>query len=296
MNYGYTTFSKTFKENELHIINIIQSSRKNKLESPLNNLLHDYHKEGVKRRKNKEKLSINSSTGIFRKTLQKGSKSPLNKKTINHALSVKSNNNEINIRLSLNSDGNNSNTMNNTNSKSTTTYEEIIKEKNLLISKLKKEIKINNQILNKIKKKKFNIIDYNKFNLSKTKSSSNISSKNVNKGIFIFTELVNQTKRMKIHTPRYTSRIMMETENMQCYNKFISKKKQYNHRNFSGINSRRLTYHNSDSNLMNTNTNNNNKELLDNKNLTHIFSSILEKTKNICLKYKKYYEKNKTIN
>ena len=296
MNYGYTTFSKTFKENELHIINIIQSSRKNKLESPLNNLLHDYHKEGVKRRKNKEKLSINSSTGIFRKTLQKGSKSPLNKKTINHALSVKSNNNEINIRLSLNSDGNNSNTMNNTNSKSTTTYEEIIKEKNLLISKLKKEIKINNQILNKIKKKKLNIIDYNKFNLSKTKSSSNISSKNVNKGIFIFTELVNQTKRMKIHTPRYTSRIMMETENMKCYNNFISKKKQYNHRNFSGINSRRLTYHNSDSNLMNTNTNNNNKELLDNKNLTHIFSSILEKTKNICLKYKKYYEKNKTIN
>ena len=296
MNYGYTTFSKTFKENELHIINIIQSSRKNKLESPLNNLLHDYHKEGVKRRKNKEKLSINSSTGIFRKTLQKGSKSPLNKKTINHALSVKSNNNEINIRLSLNSDGNNSNTMNNTNSKSTTTYEEIIKEKNLLISKLKKEIKINNQILNKIKKKKLNINDYNKFNLSKTKSLSNISSKNVNKGIFIFTELVNQTKRMKIHTPRYTSRIMMETENMKCYNNFISKKKKYNHRNFSGINSRRLTYHNSDSNLMNTNTNNNNKELLDNKNLTHIFSSILEKTKNICLKYKKYYEKNKTIN
>lgn len=294
MNYEHKTFSKTLKENELHIIKIIESSRKSKLDNPLNNLLYDYHKEGAKRRKNKEKLSINSLTGIFRKKVEKGSKSPQSKETINHAISIKSNNNEINIKLSLNSDGNNS--VNNTNSKNITTYEDIIKEKNLLISKLKKEIKMNNEILNKIKKKKLNINDYNNFNLFKTKSSSNLSSKNSNKGIFIFTDLINQTKRNKNHTPRYTSKILMETENSKGMNKIISKKKKNIYRNFSGINSERLIYHNSDSNLLNFNINNNDKTLLDNKNLTNVFSSILEKTKNLCLKYKKYYEKNKTIN
>ena len=88
----------------------------------------------------------------------------------------------------------------------------------------------------------------------------------------------------------------METENSKGLNKIISKKKKNNYRNFSGINSERIIYHNSDSNLLNFNIDKNDKTLLDNKNLTNVFSSILEKTKNLCLKYKKYYEKNKTIN
>ena len=50
MNYGHSNISNTLKENELHIISIIRSSRKNKLESPLNILLNDYHKEGNKRK------------------------------------------------------------------------------------------------------------------------------------------------------------------------------------------------------------------------------------------------------
>ena len=222
MNYVKTkNKSNIFKENELHIINIIQSSRKNKLENPLNNLLHDYNKEGIKRKKrNKEKLSINSSTGIFRKKVEKKSKS---KEKIKQIFSVKSHNNEINIRLSLSENNNSNSYINNTNTKNTTTYEEIIKEKDLLISKLKNEIKINNDILNKIKD--LNINNYNKFNLSKTKSSSNISTKNSNKGIFIFTDLINQNKKNKIHTPRYTSRIIMETENVKV-NKFNQKKKK----------------------------------------------------------------------
>ena len=293
MNYVKTkNKSKIFKENELHIINIIQSSRKNKLENPLNNLLHDYNKEGIKRKKrNKEKLSINSSTGIFRKKVEKKSKS---KEKIKQIFSVKSHNNEINIRLSLSENNNSNSYINNTNTKNTTTYEEIIKEKDLLISKLKNEIKINNDILNKIKD--LNINNYNKFNLSKTKSSSNISTKNSNKGIFIFTDLINQNKKNKIHTPRYTSRIIMETENVKV-NKFNQKKKKKNKRNFTGICNKRLTYHNSDSNLMNFYIENNiNQGFLNKEDYSNICSSILEKTKRICLKFKKFYDKSNTIN
>ena len=293
MNYVKTkNKSKIFKENELHIINIIQSSRKNKLENPLNNLLHDYNKEGIKRKKrNKEKLSINSSTGIFRKKVDKKSKS---KEKIKQIFSVKSHNNEINIRLSLSENNNSNSYINNTNTKNTTTYEEIIKEKDLLISKLKNEIKINNDILNKIKD--LNINNYNKFNLSKTKSSSNISTKNSNKGIFIFTDLINQNKKNKIHTPRYTSRIIMETENVKV-NKFNQKKKKKNKRNFTGICNKRLTYHNSDSNLMNFYIENNiNQGFLNKEDYSNICSSILEKTKRICLKFKKFYDKSNTIN
>ena len=293
MNYVKTkNKSNIFKENELHIINIIQSSRKNKLENPLNNLLHDYNKEGIKRKKrNKEKLSINSSTGIFRKKVEKKSKS---KEKIKQIFSVKSHNNEINIRLSLSENNNSNSYINNTNTKNTTTYEEIIKEKDLLISKLKNEIKINNDILNKIKD--LNINNYNKFNLSKTKSSSNISTKNSNKGIFIFTDLINQNKKNKIHTPRYTSRIIMETENVKV-NKFNQKKKKKNKRNFTGICNKRLTYHNSDSNLMNFYIENNiNQGFLNKEDYSNICSSILEKTKRICLKFKKFYDKSNTIN
>ena len=293
MNYVKTkNKSKIFKENELHIINIIQSRRKNKLENPLNNLLHDYNKEGIKRKKrNKEKLSINSSTGIFRKKVDKKSKS---KEKIKQIFSVKSHNNEINIRLSLSENNNSNSYINNTNTKNTTTYEEIIKEKDLLISKLKNEIKINNDILNKIKD--LNINNYNKFNLSKTKSSSNISTKNSNKGIFIFTDLINQNKKNKIHTPRYTSRIIMETENVKV-NKFNQKKKKKNKRNFTGICNKRLTYHNSDSNLMNFYIENNiNQGFLNKEDYSNICSSILEKTKRICLKFKKFYDKSNTIN
>ena len=293
MNYVKTkNKSKIFKENELHIINIIQSSRKNKLENPLNNLLHDYNKEGIKRKKrNKEKLSINSSTGIFRKKVEKKRKS---KEKIKQIFSVKSHNNEINIRLSLSENNNSNSYINNTNTKNTTTYEEIIKEKDLLISKLKNEIKINNDILNKIKD--LNINNYNKFNLSKTKSSSNISTKNSNKGIFIFTDLINQNKKNKIHTPRYTSRIIMETENVKV-NKFNQKKKKKNKRNFTGICNKRLTYHNSDSNLMNFYIENNiNQGFLNKEDYSNICSSILEKTKRICLKFKKFYDKSNTIN
>ena len=293
MNYVKTkNKSNIFKENELHIINIIQSSRKNKLENPLNNLLHDYNKEGIKRKKrNKEKLSINSSTGIFRKKVEKKSKS---KEKIKQIFSVKSHNNEINIRLSLSENNNSNSYINNTNTKNTTTYEEIIKEKDLLISKLKNEIKINNDILNKIKD--LNINNYNKFNLSKTKSSSNISTKNSNKGIFIFTDLINQNKKNKIHTPRYTSRIIMETENVKV-NKFNQKKKKKNKRNFTGICNKRLTYHNSDSNLMNFYIENNiNQGFLNKEDYSNICSSILEKTKRICFKFKKFYDKSNTIN
>ena len=59
MNYGHSNISNTLKENELHIISIIRSSRKNKLESPLNILLKDYHKAGNKRKKKISRKIIN---------------------------------------------------------------------------------------------------------------------------------------------------------------------------------------------------------------------------------------------
>ncbi len=296
MNYVKTkNISNIYKENELHIINIIQSNRKNKLENPLNNILYNYHKGRIKKKENKEKLLINFSTGIFRKKIQKESKSPSSKDKIHHALSVKSHNNEINIKLSLNSDVNNTNSyINNTNSKNTTTYEEIIREKDLLISKLKKEIKINNEILSQITEKKNK---FNDNNLLKTKSSSNMSTKNTNKKIFIFTDLIKQTKKIKNNTPRYKSKIIMETENMKTQNKLIPNRKKYIHRNFSGINSERITYHNSDSNLISINyLNKDNNKGFSNDIVSNICFEILERTKNICLRYKQISLKNKTIN
>ncbi len=295
MNYVKTkNISNIYKENELHIINIIQSNRKNKLENPLNNILYNYHKGRIKKKENKEKLSINFSTGIFRKKIQKESKSPSSKDKIHHALSVKSHNNEINIKLSLNSDVNNTNSyINNTNSKNTTTYEEIIREKDLLISKLKKEIKINNEILSQITEKKNK---FNDNNLLKTKSSSNMSTKNTNKKIFIFTDLIKQTKKIKNNTPRYKSKIIMETENMKNQNKCILNRNKYIHRNFSSINSERITYHNSDSNLLNIdNLNKDNNQGFNNDNFSNICLEILERTKNVCLRYKQISLKNKKI-
>ena len=88
----------------------------------------------------------------------------------------------------------------------------------------------------------------------------------------------------------------METENVKV-NKFNQKKKKKNKRNFTGICNKRLTYHNSDSNLMNFYIENNiNQGFLNKDDYSNICSSILEKTKRICLKFKKFYDKSNTIN
>ena len=286
MNYGHSNISNTLKENELHIISIIRSSRKNKLESPLNILLKDYHKEGNKRKKkSQEKSSTNSSTGIFRKNLQK-SNSPQNNDNIKHVFSVKSSNNEINIRLLLNSDRNNNNNIKSKN-------EEIIKDKDAIIYKLKKEISLNNEILNKFQ----NIDEDNKYNLSKTRSSCNITTKNSNQGSFLVNDLI---KRNRIQSPKYSNNIIMETDNGKR-NKLNNKKKNIIQRNNYSNNNKKLINYNSDSNIKNfhtqgniCNNNNNtyNKDFMSKEEMEFICKSLLDRTKKICLKLKQFCEDN----
>lgn len=108
-------------------------------------------------------------------------------------ISVKNNNNEINIHLSFGSDSINNNTnsySNNANySKVTNSYEDILKEKDMVILKLENELLFNRELINKIQSN-YNInnnnININNNNytsnnnfisLSKTKSSGNITTK-----------------------------------------------------------------------------------------------------------------------
>ena len=105
----------------------------------------------------------------------------------NQPISVKNNNNEINIHLSFGSDSiNNNNTnsyLNNTNySKVTNSYEDILKEKDMIILKLENELLFNRELINKIHSN-YNIhnnnytTNNNYISLSKTKSSGNITTK-----------------------------------------------------------------------------------------------------------------------
>ena len=294
MNYGHSNISNTLKENELHIISIIRSSRKNKLESPLNNLLNDYHKEGNKRKKgSQEKSSTNSSTGIFRKNIHKNN-SPQNNENIKHVFSVKSSRNEINIRLLLNSDGNNNSNNFSNNFKNKNTYDDILKEKDEIISKLKNEINMNNEILNKIQ----NIEEQNKFNLSKTRSSCNITTKSSNQGSFLVTDLLNQIKKNRIQSPRYSNKIIMETENIKGHKLNNKKKKIIQRNNYCRTNKNLINY-NSDSEIKKTytyftqdNKSNFNKEFMSKKEMNNICNSLLERTKKLCVKLKKFCENN----
>ena len=102
-------------------------------------------------------------------------------------ISVKNNNNEINIHLSFGSDSINNNTnsySNNANySKVTNSYEDILKEKDMVILKLENELLFNRELINKIQSN-YNINSNNNYtsnnnfiSLSKTKSSGNITTK-----------------------------------------------------------------------------------------------------------------------
>jgi hypothetical protein len=108
----------------------------------------------------------------------------------NQPISVKNNNNEINIHLSFGSDSiNNNNTnsyLNNTNySKITNSYEDILKEKDMIILKLENELLFNRELINKIHSN-YNIhnnnftTNNNYISLSKTKSFGNITTKRKN--------------------------------------------------------------------------------------------------------------------
>ena len=128
----------------------------------------------------------------------------------NQPISVKNNNNEINIHLSFGSDSiNNNNTnsyLNNTNySKVTNSYEDILKEKDMIILKLENELLFNRELINKIHSN-YNIhnnnftSNNNYISLSKTKSFGNITTKrknNIDTQYFFSSLLKNISKKSK---------------------------------------------------------------------------------------------------
>jgi len=128
----------------------------------------------------------------------------------NQPISVKNNNNEINIHLSFGSDSiNNNNTnsyLNNTNySKVTNSYEDILKEKDMIILKLENELLFNRELINKIHSN-YNIhnnnytTNNNYISLSKTKSFGNITTKrktNLDTQYFFSSLLKNISKKSK---------------------------------------------------------------------------------------------------
>ena len=128
----------------------------------------------------------------------------------NQPISVKSNNNGINIHLSFGSDSiNNNNTnsyLNNTNySKVTNSYEDILKEKDMIILKLENELLFNRELINKIHSN-YNIhnnnftTNNNYISLSKTKSFGNITTKrknNIDTQYFFSSLLKNISKKSK---------------------------------------------------------------------------------------------------
>ena len=172
--------AKKKKINEFNIVSIIRSSRKNKIDSShLKYGNNNKHNKIRKKSNSKSKeLSASSTVSTFRKGINlhnsTGSLSQIHSKTKN-AVNINTNNNEINIHLSLNSDNINNSSLH---------LEDMLKQKDALISKLQNELESNHKILYKLQAQEINKHSrHNKstndlnFFLTKTKSSGFISSK-----------------------------------------------------------------------------------------------------------------------
>lgn len=198
--------TKKLSKNELHIVSVIRSCRKTAKDSShlkyANNNMHNIRKKS--QNKSKE-MSASSTLSTFRKAMNihnsTSSLSHMRTKTTNtkNAVNINTNNNEINIHLSLNSDNQNNSSLQ---------LEEMIKQKDALISKLQSELEFNQKILYKIQSKKGstnkhsrhnkNINDLNIF-LTKTKSSGFISSKASNSHtLTLFNNLIKRRVRSPV--------------------------------------------------------------------------------------------------
>lgn len=183
---------KTFSprnSKDLKIINIINGDKDINYYSSLSKFIK-------KKSTNRNTYSKYNSHKTLNNLMTKKTK-PIIKKTshqfYHQPITVKNNNNEINIHLSFGSDSINNNTNNYSSntiySKGTNSYEDILKEKELVIMKLKKELLINRELINKIKSNYNindkillnNITNNNFISLSKTKSFGNITTKRKNK-------------------------------------------------------------------------------------------------------------------
>ena len=202
-------FQKTKKpnKNELHIVSVIRSCRKTAKDYShlkyANNNMHNIRKKS--QNKSKE-MSASSTLSTFRKAMNihnsTSSLSQMRTKTTNtkNAVNINTNNNEINIHLSLNSDNQNNN--------SSLQLEDMIKQKDALISKLQSELENNQKILYKLQSKKSNTNKHSRHNknindlnifLTKTKSSGFISSKASNSHtLTLFNNLIKRRVRSPI--------------------------------------------------------------------------------------------------
>ena len=180
------------KPSELKIISIIKNNKGIKYGSSLSK----YISSKTTNRNTNTKYNLKerpASHKTINSLVSKKSKPIIQKQQYqfqNQPISVKNNNNEINIHLSFGSDSiNNNNTnsyLNNTNySKVTNSYEDILKEKDMIILKLENELLFNRELINKIHSN-YNIhnnnftTNNNYISLSKTKSFGNITTKRKN--------------------------------------------------------------------------------------------------------------------
>jgi len=176
------------KPNNLDFINFLKNNKELKHGPPLSNYTsnkasnrNSHSKYNMKERPFSHK-TINSIMSKKSKTSYKN-----HFQYPSQPISVKNNNNEINIHLSIGSDSinnNSNNYSNNTNySKITNSYEDILKEKDIKIQKLEKELSSYKKIINQMKSNhNLNINGFinnnnNLASLSKNKSSGNITTK-----------------------------------------------------------------------------------------------------------------------
>ena len=200
------------KPSELKIISIIKNNKGIKYGSSLSK----YISSRTTNRNTNTKYNLKerpASHKTINSLVSKKSKQIIQKQQYqyqNQPISVKNNNNEINIHLSFGSDSiNNNNTnsyLNNTNySKVTNSYEDILKEKDMIILKLENELLFNRELINKIHSN-YNIhnnnftTNNNYISLSKTKSFGNITTKrknNIDTQYFFSSLLKNISKKSK---------------------------------------------------------------------------------------------------
>ena len=200
------------KPSELKIISIIKNNKGIKYGSSLSK----YISSRTTNRNTNKKYNLKerpASHKTINSLVSKKTKPIIQKQQYqiqNQPISVKNNNNEINIHLSFGSDSiNNNNTnsyLNNTNySKVTNSYEDILKEKDMIILKLENELLFNRELINKIHSN-YNIhnnnftTNNNYISLSNTKSFGNITTKrknNIDTQYFFSSLLKNISKKSK---------------------------------------------------------------------------------------------------
>jgi len=207
------------KPDNLNFINFLKNNKELKHGSSLSN----YTSNKTSNRNSNSKYNMKErpfSHKTINSIMSKKSKTAIQKQQFQYQsqpISVKNNNNEINIHLSIGSDSinnNSNNYSNNTNySKITNSYEDILKEKDIKIQKLEKELSSYKKIINQIKSNhNLNINGFisnsnNLASLSKNKSSGNITTK----------------KKAKNESQNFFNSILKNT-----YNKHNKKKKGNN--------------------------------------------------------------------